>query len=334
MKHIVISRTDSIGDVVLTLPLAMYLKKKYPAAQIGWIGKNYTKAIVESCSEVDYFLDVAFLQPEQLQNIDAIIFVFPDKKVAEMAYKAKITLRIGTSHRWFHWIFANKLVHFSRKKSDLHEAQLNFKLLRPLGITAIPTLEELRQTTWLYPTPLAEQHQSLLDKNKFNLIIHPKSKGSAREWSLRQYQALIELLPADKFAIFVTGTIAEAEQIKAENPAFLQQNKVKDVTGLFSLSELISFIAAADGLVACSTGPLHVAAALGKYAWGLYVPMRPLHPGRWQPIGKKATYFVNPIDCNSCRKNPANCACIAAILPEKVAEAVKVQSSEFKFQNF
>jgi ADP-heptose:LPS heptosyltransferase len=328
MKQIVISRTDSIGDVVLTLPLALYLKARYPAAQIGWIGKSYTKAVVESCKSVDYFLDVAVLQPEQLQHIDTIIFVFPDKKVAQMAKKANISLRIGTSHRWFHWIFANRLVNFSRKKSNLHEAQLNFKLLRPLGISTIPTLEELQQNTWLSPAPLDTKYESLLSKDKFNLIIHPKSKGSAREWSLQHYQSLIEQLPEEQFTIFITGTAAEREQISQENAAFLRQSKVKDVTGLFSLSEFISFIAAADGLVACSTGPLHIAAALGKYAWGLYVPMRPLHPARWQPIGKKATYFVHPIECSDCRKNPAACTCIAAILPEKVAENINKKTCQ------
>ena len=48
--------------------------------------------------------------------------------------------------------------------------------------------------------------KEILDSNKFNLILHPKSKGSAREWPLEKYTELIEILPKDKFKIFVTGT--------------------------------------------------------------------------------------------------------------------------------
>jgi ADP-heptose:LPS heptosyltransferase len=46
-KKIVISRTDSIGDVVLTLPLAGILKEKYPKAKIIFLGNTYTKPIIK-----------------------------------------------------------------------------------------------------------------------------------------------------------------------------------------------------------------------------------------------------------------------------------------------
>lgn len=60
-----------------------------------------------------------------------------------------------------------------------------------------------------------------------------------------------------------------------------------------NLKQFISFIAAADGLIAASTGPLHIAAALGKVALGIYPPIKPMHPpGRWAPLGKNASYLV------------------------------------------
>jgi ADP-heptose:LPS heptosyltransferase len=82
-----------------------------------------------------------------------------------------------------------------------------------------------------------------------------------------------------------------------------------------NLDELISFIASADGLIANSTGPLHLAAALGKDALGIYPPMRPIHPGRWAPVGPKATVFSLDKYCVDCRKTPASCHCIAEVAP-------------------
>ena len=56
-KRIVISRTDSIGDVILTLPLAGILKKKFPDSKIIFLGNSYTEAIVRVSVYVDEFIN-------------------------------------------------------------------------------------------------------------------------------------------------------------------------------------------------------------------------------------------------------------------------------------
>ncbi len=54
---IIISRTDKIGDVVLTLPLCAYLKKLYPECTIYFIGRTYTESIVKNYKWVDFFIN-------------------------------------------------------------------------------------------------------------------------------------------------------------------------------------------------------------------------------------------------------------------------------------
>lgn len=322
---IIISRTDAIGDVILTLPLAGYLKSTFPERKIIFLGRSYTRAIVDSCSFVDEFLDwdaLAGKAPaEQLKMFKAtearvILHVFPRKEIAALARKAGIPMRVGTSNRWFHWLWCNRLAWFSRRRSELHEACLNFSLLKPLGIMIIPLKEELFAFTGMniikpLPTTLA----GMVQPGKFNLVLHPKSKGSAREWGLENFGRLIEILPADKFQIFITGTAAEAAEMKE----FLHSipAHISDLTGRMSLQELISFINACDGIVACSTGPLHIGAALGKVAVGIYPPIKPMHPGRWAPIGPKACTLSLDKECNDCRHQGA-CACILKITPEQV----------------
>ena len=58
VKRIIISRTDSIGDVVLSLPMARYIKQHIPDAYIGFLGKAYTRAVIEACPDVDAFMDM------------------------------------------------------------------------------------------------------------------------------------------------------------------------------------------------------------------------------------------------------------------------------------
>ena len=57
VNHVLITRTDGIGDVILTLPLAVALKRLLPHVKISFLGKAYTKPVIEACRAVDYFLD-------------------------------------------------------------------------------------------------------------------------------------------------------------------------------------------------------------------------------------------------------------------------------------
>ncbi len=323
--NIILSRTDNIGDVVLTLPLAQAIKKKYPGATILFLGKKYLKPLIDCCEHINQFIDWDTLSsiPEQEASFalkgrgaEVIIHVFPRPEIARIAYKADIKYRIGTSHRFYNWLYCNKRIDFTRKNSPLHEAQLNFKLAEPLGINTIPLLEELGNSYGLTRLPtLHEEWRKKLDPGKFNLILHPLSRGSARNWDWKNYNRLIEILPADKFNIFVTGTEEESALI-TEN-ILLYHPGVTDLTGKLSFEQLIAFIANADGLVAASTGPLHIAAALGKKAIGLYPSIRPMHPGRWAPLGPNAHYLALDKDCIDC-KNGGHCKCINDITAEQV----------------
>jgi heptosyltransferase-3 len=149
---ILISRTDSIGDVVLTLPLAGIIKQFLPKSKIIFLGRNYTKDVIALSEHVDEFVsydDVLKLNAsEQIEtfkklNATHIIHVFPVKEIAHLVKKAGIKNRIGTTNRLWHWFTCNIKISLSRKNSDLHEAQLNTKLLAPLGITKDFSLEEL-----------------------------------------------------------------------------------------------------------------------------------------------------------------------------------------------
>ena len=46
IQRIMIVRTDSIGDVMLTLPMAFYIKQTFPNAELFFLGKSYTKDII------------------------------------------------------------------------------------------------------------------------------------------------------------------------------------------------------------------------------------------------------------------------------------------------
>jgi len=325
MKTIVISRTDKLGDVVLTLPMAGIIKDKFPNSRVIFLGNEYTEPLISTSKDVDLFIDfkriekLPFLKQVEVFkdfHADAIIHVFPNSLVARLAFLANITKRIGTSHRMWHWLFCNKLVDLGRKNSELHEAQLNLKLLEGLGLNANFSTNEIKNFFHLSKIkPLQNDFKHLLSKDRFNLILHPKSNGSAREWGLEKYYHLINCLPKERYKIFITGTKAEGEEIHKFINHF--DDDVIDLTGKMNLCDLISFIDAADGLVAASTGVMHIAAALGKFVLGIFVPLRPIFPTRWAPIGQNAHFLVAEQPCEGC-SNDGECLCIKRISVQQV----------------
>ncbi|SHK28947.1 glycosyltransferase family 9 protein [Hymenobacter psychrotolerans] len=335
MKTFLISRTDAIGDVVLTLPVAGLLKRHFPGCRVVLLGRTYTQPIADACPWLDAFLNYDDLlrlpaagQVAALRELqaEAIVHVFPNKTIARLAQQAGIPVRIGTRNRWFHWLTCNRRVALSRRHSPLHEAQLNLALLQPLVPSVELPLPAVAELVKLTPAePLAPAlHRLLADRQpgQLNVVLHPRSRGSAREWGLPHFGTLARLLHNAGHRVFVTGTEAEGQELQpwlAEYAPYL----TAQLTGQLTLPQLLAFIGAADGLVAGSTGPLHLAAALGRYALGLYPPIRPMHPGRWAPLGPHADYLVlDKPACEDCRQQPATCSCIKALVPVQALQRI------------
>ncbi|MBA2250113.1 MAG: glycosyltransferase family 9 protein [Chitinophagaceae bacterium] len=297
--HVLVARVDAMGDVILALPVCGIIKKYYPDCKITFLGRTYTKNIAEASVHVDDFLnfdDWHNMTSEEISSvlnakkIDTVIHLAPHKIVLKQCWHAGIKTRIGGSNKIRYWLYCNKLVPFSRRKSRLSEAQLNIKLLSPLNIRVIPARNEV----WKYYgfTKIAElnqQKKKLLDPEKINLILHPLSNKNAKEWGLHNFSALIKLVDTNEFKIFITGSVSEKE-ILAEWAA-QHRDRVTDLIGLLDTEQLIAFINAADGLIASSTGPLHIAAAAGICTLGLYENSWTKRGERWGPLGKKAGFL-------------------------------------------
>lgn len=321
---VILSRPDNLGDAVLTLPMAGAIKAKAPGTRIIALVKRYTAPLWANCTHVDEVLILEELQaagaeaPELLRKTGAgaIVHVFPHQEVARWAKQAGIARRIGTSHRLWHWTTCNERLDFSRKNSDLHEAQLNFKLLAPFGI-AVP--EDVNALIPLIGSHLPDPDVTVLKqlrKGRFNIILHPlKVTGAA--WGLENFGKLMRLLDPERYQVLITGTQAEAEVYRKALPLDLPH--VTDTGGKLSLTQLMALIGKADALVAASTGPLHIAAAAGIRTIGLFSMKRPLHPGRWAPLGTDVHVLVQDADCPRCAKGEV-CQCITRIAPERVLD--------------
>ena len=330
-QTILISRTDSLGDVALTLPICASLKSQAHPPRIVFIGRAYTQALIVACPFIDAFMDWDTLktlpskQAVEMLNAtgaDTIVHVFPNRPLALLAARAKIRTRIGTAHRFYHWYSCTRLPFFSRKKAALHESQLNYKLLASLGLD-VPGWERLPQTGLLRASEaLPVDIESQLSSSQ-KVILHFKSQGSALEWGLPNFLSLTKLLLEKGIQVVLTGTEQEGKMFRHLLP---QHPLLLDTTGKLTLGQLITLIDSCDGLVAASTGPLHLAGLLGKTAIGLFSPRRPIHPERWKPLGHRSKTLVYDPDCPACKAGKL-CKCIEQISPSRVLETLALDNN-------
>lgn len=324
-KRVIISRTDSIGDVILTLPICSWIKSNFKDVTVIFLGKSYTKPVVACSADVDEFIDWDTFQDipkadKKIKfrdiNADAIVHVFPNKEIAALAKTLRVPVRVGTSHRMYHLLTCSHRIDFTRKRSDKHEAQLNFELLRPFGIKTLPELDEINNMLRSFKAPKVElpaEVKSFIGGENY-FILHPKSQGSAKEWPMDNYLSLARILNEKGHKVIFTGTQAEGDLFRDQ---LMKNELLLDSTGKLTLQELISMISGADGLVACSTGPLHIAGILNRKAIGIFSPRKPIHPGRWQPIGADSKALVFNEECPKCKKGE-DCPCLEDISVETV----------------
>ncbi len=304
MKHLILARTDAIGDLILTIPVARAIKTKHPEMTLTMLVSRYAVPLIRKESYLDQIVTLpgrdldnigrvaAFARDLQRLSADAILFFYPRPKLALAAWRAGIRERIGTGRRAYSMLF-NRRVDLSRRQSGLHELELNYRLAE----AAFPGLERFEPELALDAEAITSA-MGLLEQlglgDKGYIMIHPLSHGSAPNWPVERYVELTGRLAAGGVDCVITGTELERETIESAFGPL--GGRVHVVAGRTELATLVALIRMARLLVGGSTGPIHIAAAVGTFAVGIYPPVAALSAVRWGPRGGANKLFAPPVD--------------------------------------
>ena len=335
ISRILVVRTDRLGDVILTLPVLPILRHRYPRAYIAMLTGRYAGEIVEGnpyCDELLSYDDGGTLTPFRTllrtirgKRFDAAVVVHPTPRLAALAFRAGIPVRIGTGYRFYSMLF-NRRVYTHRKTAERHEAEYNLELLRPLDCSVTP--DTPLDFTITIPNEADLAAGALLAETGGEApgrlaLIHPGSGGSAREWPAESFGRLAAHL-AGKFSMRVLVTGVAAEQATVDAVVRHAEGSATGVAGRLRVKELAALIRRAAVFIANSTGPLHIAAALGTPVLAFYPQIPVMGPRRWGPSTTKARVLVprKPPDCAECTGRAGSpCACMASISVDEAAAA-------------
>ncbi|MCH9633628.1 MAG: hypothetical protein S4CHLAM7_03590 [Chlamydiae bacterium] len=340
-KRILITSPHNLGDFVAKIPFIRLLKQQSPATEIILLVREYIFPLVACIQEVDRVLDFecffsrdeeVIIQDLKEMRVDTCIHILsinhslgPD--VIQLAKKANIPNRIGNVRK-SHWVLFRKknfgITHNLRSKRilpDLHEFEWNLLPLKFFGIKV--DFEKVNFPRFLKTTLLSGEKNKYLKDEKFNLIVHAGSHGNAKEWPQKHFNKLLEEL-GGRFHIILTGSLEEKYRI----PLHVANEKITDLRGSLSLRELISLISEADGLLAASTGPIHIASLFATHTLALFPKQKIMGPEVWAPKGENSDFIQSQLVCSSCQKkltdfNRKLCQCMEGITVESVKKHIE-----------
>lgn len=333
-KNILIVRTDRIGDVVLSIPMAELVKKKYPDCKISYFIRNYTSELLIG----NPFTDEVIIAEEEngeillrknldkikSKHFDACIVVNPTFKIALLMFLAGIRNRIGTGYRWYSVLFNHK-VYEHRKYGDKHELEYNINLLEKIGIEPKKISEQFNFYLKIDESN-SQKIDSLLSEKGYKagnkiIIVHPGSGGSSVDLPKEKLIELTKLLSGiENISIIITGSKAESNLCKK----FEVDKSVINLAGDLNISLLIALINRSDIFISNSTGPMHIAAALGVYVIGFFPKILACSEKRWGPYTEKKSIYNPTIDCSDCtRKQCEKLNCMNSIDIGRVFDETK-----------
>jgi ADP-heptose:LPS heptosyltransferase len=337
--RILVSRTDRIGDLVLSTPVFEAIKKHIPGAYTLVMARKGVIDVISDNPFVDEYITydpagihkgfsgaVALSETLRQKHIDTAVELFMSFYPALAVRLAGIQRVIGPGSRIYSYLLLTQVIKQHRKESLYNEAAYNLMLLKPLGV------DDMDIKPHVYLSDNKDSCEKFLLNQGIKpfsyFVVHPGMGGSAKNLSLDKYIALIRMMvDRYKLPVVVTGSYVDnviANRITAElhdNPS------VKDMCCILSLQQLKMVLFFAKAMIGPSTGPMHLSAALGRPTVALFSPVKVQSATRWSPYLLPNVAIVEPnVECKeqyACDKTCLYYNCMDSIRVEEILEKVE-----------
>lgn len=303
VKRIIVSRTDKIGDLVLSIPSFYMLRKMYPESEIVVLVRKYNYEIVENLPYVNRVLKIDdYRQKELLEKIkhfkaDVFIALYNDTYVSKLAKASKAKWRVGPLSKMNSFFTYNKGVWQKRSKSVKNEADYNLDLIKRLD----PRLfeENYEINTEIY---LDEENRKAVEifiaDNKIEgqmLVVNPFMGGSAKNITDEQYVELLKKVKEEKPNLNIVVSCHISEEDRGQNLVDgIENERVYLFANGGDLLNLAALIEKADVYMGGSTGPTHIAGSMKRKIVALYPNKKTQHPIRWGVYGWDDVEYIIP----------------------------------------
>ena len=312
--RILIVRTDRIGDVLLSTPVLSLLREFDADCHISMLVSQYAAGAIEGHPALNEVIIDEFTGKHRgprgffrlvsalsRRRFDAALVLHPTVRLALACRLAGISERIGTGYRLYGPLF-NRRVYEHRKDASKHEVEYNLQMVRALFDTSVinaPVVPQIAIPEDAHRRVVDRMRQWRVRRDDRLVVLHPGSGGSARNWPPESFAALAARLVDSGVRVVVTSS--PEEQALANLVAKSRSKDGVIVAGSLGVKELAALLTMSTVCITNSTGPLHIAAAVGTPTVALFCPIKPCSPRRWGPYGENHDVLMPDVpSCPRC----------------------------------
>jgi heptosyltransferase-2 len=279
VERLLVIRYSALGDVVLATSVLEPLRRRFPGARIEWVTSPALAPLLEGVP------GLAAVHRLGRQGADR-----PGALAGRLRgrFDLAIDLQEKVKSRWLAMAAAPRRLYFHRRSpgqalaalfgrdrplTRAHATQLYAEVLRPLGVEGPGPIEIA------VPATARARARALLAGARRPLVgIAPGATWATKRWAPERFAAVGDALHAAGHGLVLVagpGDAAASAAFRASLRAPLQA----DLT-LLPVEALAAALGELRLLVACDSGPVHLAAAQGIPALVLFGPTSTV---RWAP---------------------------------------------------
>ena len=335
---ILILKPSSLGDVVHGIPVLRMLKKHIPQSEIYWWISTGLSSLLEGDP------DLAGIVPFDRQRWTTLRFwreaARDVRTLRERHFDWVIDLQSLARSAIFAWLARGRHtigladyregapvlydVAVPRPSPGTHAVDWYLEVLKELRVPVrwdfewMPVRHDVRanlETKW----PIRRGQW---------ILFQPGARWLNKRWPVEHFGKLAQILVSrhPDLRIGILGSAQEADL--AEAVGEYAPGACLSLAGKTSLREMVEWIRASRLLVTNDTGPMHIAAALGKPIVSLFGPTNPHRTGPYGQIDKAINAGLK---CAPCMKSRCfhikHMECMRAIEPLCVANEVSKRMS-------
>ncbi len=333
---ILVTRTDRMGDVILSTPVLRVLREEYPEAYIAMMVRPYAAECVEGNPYIDevilydkygkhkgIFDSLKFAMELKHKSFDIAIVLHPTTRMHLVTFIAGISKRVGYDRKCGA-LLTHRIPH-KKEEGKKHEREYTLDILKHIGID--PKTEELYMPV---KRDILKRVEGMLQGHEIEpkdriLAIHPSSSCPSKRWLAERFASVADGLAEDFGLKIVLISDKEGEIFSSEVARHMKSDSL-DLSAKMSIGELAALIKRSTLFISNDSGPVHIASAVSTPVISIFGRKDPgLGPIRWGPVGKYDIILHKDAGCKTCLAH--NCTkdflCLKSISVDEVIEAAK-----------
>ena len=293
--RVLVVRVGAMGDVLHALPAVAALKRARPHWKIGWVVEPRWRALLESNEGNRTVVDRVHLartgewkrRPISSGTMDSIAAL--RRELRGCRYEMCIDLQGSVRSSLIGWMAgAGRYI----GPAEPREAAARWMYKRRVETRRRHVVEQafelveaaLGEGMWCKPVELPvddgaeEWSDGVVGREARMVLLAPTAGWGAKQWPALRFGEVARALAAAGYTVMVNA--AGQNDPVAQAVVEASGGGAQRVTS--SLGQMIALVRRAALVIAGDTGPLHLAAALGRPVVGLYGPTDPARTGPWE----------------------------------------------------